>query len=75
MKQITVKHGPGNQVTLEYPDSATVGNVINDHRTRAALGYGDNVAASIFNATQPFDAPAPAGATIVVSNVAAEKAS
>jgi len=41
--QVTIKYGPGNQLTRTLDPGAVMGDIIHDENIRAVLGFGDNV--------------------------------
>jgi len=70
---VTIRFGAGNSRTVSVPRGTTVGDVINNAETRAALSYGSNVRALIGRVAQANTLQVADGDTIDIETVGSTK--
>jgi hypothetical protein len=72
--RVVVKYGTGNELARDYPAGTTVGCVVNNASTRAALGYGQSVQGHVGGVPQSDSTQCFEGMVISVNDKSCSKA-
>lgn len=73
--RVTIKYGPANCLTRDYPTGTPVKEVIFDRNVQSVLGYGNNVQVSIDNRHVQLDYQLGSDVELTLETVANRKAS
>jgi hypothetical protein len=73
-KSVTVKFGPGNEMTRELPDGDNIGCILENPNFQSGLGFGANVVAKIDGVEMRKDFVPRHGTKVTIETRAHEKA-